>query len=85
MRQFRCNIDSIITLFGGDFNKKTKLYVIDNTNVDINFISTLVYYYNNGSNPCWRQAPLNKTTCIGCFINYNLFCPIFLYLLISIY
>lgn len=25
------NIDSIITLFGGDFNKKTKLYVIDNT------------------------------------------------------
>lgn len=26
------NIDSIITLFGGDFNKKTKLYVIDNTN-----------------------------------------------------
>lgn len=26
------NIDSIITLFGGDFNKKTKLYVIDHTN-----------------------------------------------------
>ena len=26
------NIDSIITLFGGDFNDKQKVYVIDNTN-----------------------------------------------------
>ena len=25
------NIDSIITFFGGDFNEKTKIYVIDNT------------------------------------------------------
>ena len=25
------NIDSIITMFGGDFNKKQKIYVIDNT------------------------------------------------------
>lgn len=26
------NIDSIITYFGGDFNEKTKVYIIDNTN-----------------------------------------------------
>ena len=26
------NIDSIITFFGGDFNKKTEIYVIDDTN-----------------------------------------------------
>lgn len=26
------NIDSIITMFGGDFNEKTNVYVIDNTN-----------------------------------------------------
>ena len=26
------NIDSIIKMFGGDFNKKTIVYVIDNTN-----------------------------------------------------
>ena len=26
------NIDSIIKLFGGDFNEKTKIYIIDNTN-----------------------------------------------------
>ena len=25
------NIDSIISFFGGDFNEKTKIYVIDNT------------------------------------------------------
>lgn len=27
------NIDSIISLFGGDFNKKQEIYVIDNTNI----------------------------------------------------
>ena len=27
------NIDSIIKLFGGDFNEKTKIYIIDNTEV----------------------------------------------------
>lgn len=26
------NIDSIITMFGGDFNEKTTIYVVDNTN-----------------------------------------------------
>ena len=26
------NIDSIVTLFGGDFNSKNKIYVIDETN-----------------------------------------------------
>ena len=26
------NIDHIITFFGGDFDKATKIYVIDNTN-----------------------------------------------------
>ena len=26
------NIDSIITMFGGDFNEKTNVYVLDNTN-----------------------------------------------------
>ncbi|MDD3452753.1 MAG: hypothetical protein PHN42_00525 [Bacilli bacterium] len=28
------NIDSIITFFGGDFNEKTKIYIIDNTDYD---------------------------------------------------
>ena len=37
-------------------------------NVGINFISTLVYYYNNGSNPCWRQAPLKKATHVVAFL-----------------
>ena len=27
------NIDSIITLFGGEFNKKQEIYVVDNTNM----------------------------------------------------
>ena len=26
------NIDSVITFFGGDFNDKTKVYIVDNTN-----------------------------------------------------
>lgn len=28
-----CNIDSIISMFGGDFNKKQQIHVIDNTNI----------------------------------------------------
>lgn len=28
-----CNIDTIITAFGGDFDKKTTIYVIDNKNI----------------------------------------------------
>lgn len=34
------NIDSIITLFGGDFNKKQEIYVIDNTDVSFDLFKT---------------------------------------------
>lgn len=32
------NIDSIITFFGGDFNEKTKLYIIDHTNMSYDIL-----------------------------------------------
>ena len=42
------NIDSIITLFGGDFNRKTPIYIIDETGgIKDNFIINLNYYENN--------------------------------------
>ncbi len=42
------NIDSIITLFGGDFNSKTKIYVIDDTNIMYeSFKETIEYYEKN--------------------------------------
>ena len=34
------NIDSIITLFGGDFNEKTKVYIIDNTTYSYDIFKT---------------------------------------------
>ena len=34
------NIDSIINFFGGDFDEKTKLYVIDNTNEAYDLFNT---------------------------------------------
>ena len=34
------NIDSIINLFGGDFNNKTNIYVIDETNVSYDIFET---------------------------------------------
>lgn len=41
------NIDSIITLFGGDFNKKDKIYMLDETNeIYENFKQNLGYYEN---------------------------------------
>lgn len=36
------NIDSIITLFGGDFNKKTPLYIIDDTNASYELLKTQI-------------------------------------------
>ena len=33
------NIDSIIKLFGGDFNEKTKVYVVDNTNYSFDLLN----------------------------------------------
>ena len=33
------NIDSIIKLFGGDFNEKTKVYVLDNTNYSFDLLN----------------------------------------------
>lgn len=33
------NIDSIINLFGGDFNEKTKIYVVDNTNYSFDLLN----------------------------------------------
>lgn len=42
------NIDSIITLFGGDFNKKNKIYVLDETNeIYDSFRQNLSYYETN--------------------------------------
>ena len=43
------NIDSVITFFGGDFNEKTKVYVIDqigDSNEDLNWIDEI----------CMKQA-----------------------------
>ncbi len=40
------NIDSIITLFGGDFNEKTKIYVIDETNIVVDSIEQSLKYYS---------------------------------------
>ena len=33
------NIDSVITMFGGDFNEKTTIYVIDNTEILLIFLN----------------------------------------------
>ena len=33
------NIDSVIKLFGGDFNKKQDIYIIDNTNISYDFLN----------------------------------------------
>ena len=42
------NIDSIITLFGGDFNEKTPIYILDETEViKDSFINNLNYYELN--------------------------------------
>lgn len=42
------NIDSIITLFGGDFDSKTKIYIVDQTEVIGNsFKENLKYYEAN--------------------------------------
>ena len=39
------NIDSIITLFGGDFDSKTKIYIVDETNeLSETFKTNLEYY-----------------------------------------
>lgn len=41
------NIDSIITLFGGDFDSKTKIYILDSTNeLSETFKQNLKYYEN---------------------------------------
>ena len=42
------NIDSIITLFGGDFNNKTTVYIVDETkNIKDSFTENLKYYETN--------------------------------------
>ena len=42
------NIDSIITLFGGEFDKKTPIYITDETNViKDSFVTNLNYYEQN--------------------------------------
>lgn len=42
------NIDSIITLFGGDFNNKTPIYIVDETNsIKNSFQDNLNYYEKN--------------------------------------
>lgn len=44
------NIDTIITAFGGDFNEKTQVYVIDNTNEAYNIFKDQVNATNNSYN-----------------------------------
>lgn len=41
------NIDSIITFFGGDFDSKTKIYVVDNTNNLADSFKINLEYYEN--------------------------------------
>lgn len=41
------NIDSIITLFGGDFDSKIKIYVKDETNVLYDTLKTNLEYYDD--------------------------------------
>ncbi len=41
------NIDSIINLFGGDFNNKTNVYVIDETNISYNIFEAELKNTNN--------------------------------------
>ena len=42
------NIDSIITLFGGEFDKKTPIYITDETNIiKDSFVTNLNYYEQN--------------------------------------
>ena len=36
------NIDSVINFFGGDFNKKTSIYVIDETNISYDILKTQI-------------------------------------------
>ena len=40
------NVDSIIKLFGGDFDEKTKVYVIDNTNVSFDVFENNLKEYS---------------------------------------
>lgn len=41
------NIDSIINLFGGDFNNKTNIYIIDETNISYDIFETELKNTNN--------------------------------------
>lgn len=41
------NIDSIITLFGGDFDSKNKIYVLDETNEIYSLFKENIEYYEN--------------------------------------
>lgn len=45
------NIDGIITFFGGDFDKKTEVYVIDNTNMSYELFEEQLKYANSLFNP----------------------------------
>ena len=41
------NIDSIITLFGGDFDSKTKIYIVDNTKEISNIFKSNLEYFED--------------------------------------
>lgn len=60
------NIDSIITLFGGDFNSKTKIYVLDETEViGSTFEENLKYYESNlygEESSCYEVEISNKSS-----------------------
>lgn len=45
------NIDGIITFFGGDFNKKTDILVIDNTDISYDLFNEQLNYANSLFNP----------------------------------
>ena len=54
------NIDSIITFFGGDFNEKTKLYIIDHTNMSYDILKELIQEKKLVMNLYYRIKPMKK-------------------------
>ena len=59
------NIDSIITMFGGDFNEKTPIYIVDDTGViKDSFITNLSYYESNiyGDGSTFEIIDTNKSS-----------------------
>ena len=50
-----CNIDSVIKLFGGEFDKPTNIYVVDNANV----YDTFTDVYENANNISLNDTKIN--------------------------